>query len=208
MKSDDLLLYAVTDRAWLKGSTLESAVRAAADGGVTMIQLREKNMDHREFLDEAVRIKKVCDEKGVTFIVNDDVKTALECDAHGVHVGQSDMQAEKARKILGDDKIIGVSASTVKQALDAQNAGADYIGVGAVFPTGTKSDADSVSLETLREICNAVAIPVVAIGGINCDNILKLKGTGISGVAVVSAVFAAEDVQKAAHKLLTLAKEL
>ncbi len=208
MKSDDLLLYAVTDRSWLNGRTLESVVESAVAGGVTMIQLREKNLGHDDFLNEAIRIKKVCDEHGVTFIVNDDVDIALECGAHGVHIGQSDMEAQKARHILGDDRIIGVSASTVQQALDAQAAGADYIGVGAIFPTGTKTDADSVSLDTLRSICSAVSIPVVAIGGINCNNILKLKGSGISGVAVVSAVFAAADVKNAASQLLTLAKEL
>ena len=208
MKSDDLLLYAVTDRSWLNGRTLESVVESAVAGGVTMIQLREKNLGHDDFLNEAIRIKKVCDEHGVTFIVNDDVDIALECGAHGVHIGQSDMEAQKARHILGDDRIIGVSASTVQQALDAQSAGADYIGVGAIFPTGTKTDADSVSLDTLRSICSAVSIPVVAIGGINCNNILKLKGSGISGVAVVSAVFAAADVKNAASQLLTLAKEL
>ena len=157
MKSDDLLLYAVTDRSWLNGRTLESVVESAVAGGVTMIQLREKNLSHDDFLNEAIRIKKVCDEHGVTFIVNDDVDIALECGAHGVHIGQSDMEAQKARHILGDDRIIGVSASTVQQALDAQAAGADYIGVGAIFPTGTKTDADSVSLDTLRSICSAVS---------------------------------------------------
>lgn len=208
MKSDDLLLYAVTDRAWLDGRTLAGDVEAAIKGGATMIQLREKHIGHDEFLSEAREIKKICDKYGVTFIINDDVDIAAECGAHGVHVGQSDMNAAYARQKLGDDKIVGVSASTVDQALAAQKAGADYIGVGAVFPTGTKSDADSVSIDLLKEICRAVSIPVVAIGGITKDNIYKLCKSGISGVAVVSAVFAADDIEKAAGELFVLAGEL
>ena len=208
MRSDDLLLYAVTDRMWLNGRTLAEDVEKALRGGATMIQLREKHMVHDEFLAEAREIKALCDRYNVTFVINDDVDIALECGAHGVHVGQSDMSAQRAREKLGDDRIVGVSASTVEQAVAAQEAGADYIGVGAVFPTGTKSDADSVSLTALREICSAVSIPVVAIGGISRNNMHLLNGSGISGAAVVSAIFAADDIEAAARELLTLAKEL
>ncbi len=208
MKSDDLLLYAVTDRAWLNGKTLAHDAELALKGGATMLQLREKHIARELFLSEARELKALCDRYGVTFIINDDVDLALQCGAHGVHVGQSDEDAVSARRKLGDYKIIGVSASTVEQAVAAQAAGADYIGVGAVFPTGTKSDADAVSLDTLRAICSCVSIPVVAIGGITCDNILQLAGSGISGVAVVSAIFAADDIESAARELTKLAKQL
>lgn len=208
MKSDDLLLYAVTDRAWLGGRTLVHDAELALKGGATMLQLREKHIDRELFMTEAKELKALCDRYGVTFIVNDDVDLALKCGAHGVHVGQSDEDAACARKKLGDDKIIGVSAATVEQAIAAQAAGADYIGVGAVFPTDTKSDADAVSPDTLRAICSTVSIPVVAIGGITRDNILRLAGSGISGVAVVSAIFAADDIEDAARELTELSKQL
>ena len=203
----DLLLYAVTDRHWLHGRTLHEVVKESLDGGVTFLQLREKDLDEARFLDEAKDIKTLCHAYGVPFLINDNVDIALAVDADGVHVGQSDMEALDVRRKLGPDKIIGVSAQTVEQALLAEKHGADYLGVGAVFPTGTKDDADAVSLDTLKAICQAVNIPVVAIGGIKESNILSLKGSGICGVAVVSAIYAKEDPQAAAAGLRKLTEE-
>lgn len=169
MKCDkkDLLLYAVTDRNWLHGETLYEQVEKALKGGATFVQLREKQLDQEHFLEEAKEIKKLCKQYHVPFVINDNVEIAVLMDADGVHVGQSDMEAGNVRKMLGDDKIIGVSAQTVEQAVLAQQRGADYLGVGAVFPTGSKDDADDVSYETLKAICEAVQIPVIAIGGIS-----------------------------------------
>lgn len=169
MKCDkkDLLLYAVTDRNWLHGETLYEQVEKALKGGATFVQLREKQLDQEHFLEEAKEIKKLCKQYHVPFVINDNVEIAVLMDADGVHVGQSDMEAGNVRKMLGDDKIIGVSAQTVEQAVLAQQRGADYLGVGAVFPTGSKDDADDVSHETLKAICEAVQIPVIAIGGIS-----------------------------------------
>ena len=196
MKCDkkSLLLYAVTDRTWLNGDTLYEQVEKAIKGGVTFVQLREKKLDEESFLDEALEIQKLCRKYNISFVVNDNVEIAKEINADGVHVGQSDMRAASAKTILGDDKIVGVSVQTVEQALLAEKQGADYLGVGAVFPTGSKADAEDVIYETLKAICEAVNIPVVAIGGISTDNVLKLKGSGISGIAVISAIFAAEDI--------------
>jgi thiamine-phosphate diphosphorylase len=194
-------LYAVTDSKWLNGRTLPDVVEEAIAGGVTFIQLREKKLSREEFVSLAKEVKKVTDRYRVPFIINDDVEVAKEVDADGVHVGQNDTSVEDARRVLGPDKIIGVSAHNVEEALAAQEKGADYLGVGAAFTTSTKLDASALSMDTLRAICQAVSIPVVAIGGINADNILKLKGTGIDGVAVVSAVFAAENVKAAAEDL-------
>ncbi len=199
--AEHMLLYGVTDRTWLGDRTLYQQVEAALRGGVTMIQLREKHMDRDAFRKEAIEIRELCARWKVPFLINDDVALAKEIDADGVHVGQKDMEALEARKELGDNKIIGVSARTVEQALTAQTHGADYLGVGAVFHTGTKSDAKGISHETLQEICQAVTIPAVAIGGITGENVMELKGTGISGIAVVSAVFAAKDPEKAARDL-------
>lgn len=203
MKLDkkDLLLYAVTDRAWLNGETLYSQVEKALKGGVTFVQLREKKMDKETFLKEAVEIKELCKKYNVPFVINDDVDIAIEMDADGVHVGQSDMEAGAVRKKLGLDKIIGVSAQTAEQAVLAEKRGADYLGVGAVFPTGSKDDADDVSLETLKAICENVNIPVIAIGGISNDNVLEFKNTGICGIAVISAIFAQKDIEEATRKL-------
>ena len=203
MKLDkkDLLLYAVTDRHWLNGRRLVDDVRSSLDGGATFIQLREKNLGHAEFLNEAKEIQELCREYGVPFVINDDVELAKEINADGVHVGQSDTEALDARKMLGDDKIIGVSAQTVEQAMLAEKHGADYLGVGAVFPTGSKDDADDVSYETLKAICGAVSIPVVAIGGITQENVAKLAGSGICGVAVISAIYAAKNIQQASADL-------
>ena len=204
-----LQLYAVTDSRWLKGSTLATAVEKALAGGVTCVQLREKQLPFDEFLRTAKEIKTLCQSYQVPFIVDDNLDIALACDADGLHIGQNDMPAAKARQLLGPDKILGVSAQTIKQAVAACQDGADYLGVGAIFPTGTKTDAVEVPLDTLKAITAAVNIPVVAIGGIGADNIAQLSGTGIAGAAVVSAIFAQEDIKKAAANLRQLiAKEL
>ena len=206
---NSLLLYAVTDRAWLQpGETLLGRVRDAIEGGATFVQLREKDLDPAAFLAEGQEIGALCREMGVPFVVDDDVDLALACGADGAHVGQSDLAAGEARKKLGPDKILGVSAQTVEQALAAERAGADYLGVGAAFVTGTKTDAKPISRETIRAITAAVDIPVVAIGGISHDNILELKNCGLDGVAVVSALFAQADVKAAAEELLRLLEEI
>lgn len=197
----DLLLYAVTDRSWLGGRTLYQDVEAAIKGGATFIQLREKNLDEAHFLEEAKEIKELCKKYQVPFVINDNVDIALAMDADGVHVGQSDMEAGAVREKLGPDKIIGVSAQTVEQALLAEQKGADYLGMGAVFPTGSKDDAVEVSHETLKAICEAVKIPVIAIGGISTGNVMELSGSGICGIAVISAIFAKPDIEAAAKEL-------
>lgn len=197
----DLLLYAVTDRHWLNGRTLYSVVKESLDGGVTFLQLREKELDEVHFLEEAKELQQLCREYKVPFIVNDNVDIAISMDADGVHVGQSDMEAGDVRAKLGPDKIIGVSAQTVEQAVLAEKHGADYLGVGAVFPTGSKDDADDVSYETLKAICEAVSIPVIAIGGITQENVKELAGSGICGIAVISAIYAQQDIRKASEDL-------
>ena len=202
-----MLVYAVTDRAWLNGKTLEEQVEKAIQGGATLIQLREKQLHYDDFLEQAIKIKKITAQYHIPFIINDNVEIALAVDADGVHVGQKDMQANMVRKKLGENKIIGVSVQTLEQALSAEKNGADYLGVGAVFSTSTKQDASEVSFETLQNICKAVSIPVVAIGGINIKNIAKLKNSGIDGVAVVSAIFAQKDITKATQELVSLSKE-
>lgn len=189
-----MLLYAVTDRAWAKEKTLLEQIEDALEGGSTCIQLREKELDDAAFLDEAFKVKVLCNKHNVPFIVNDNVEIALKAGADGVHVGQSDLPLREVRKMCGSGMVIGVSAQTAAQAVEAERNGADYLGVGAVFPTSTKKDADAVSLATLREICKSVSIPVVAIGGISNANMMQLKGTGIAGVALVSAIFAAKDI--------------
>lgn len=198
---NSLLLYAVTDRTWLGEETLYEQVEKALQGGATFIQLREKELDEEHFLQEAIEIQALCRRYKVPFVVNDNVQIALDMNADGVHVGQSDMEAGNVRELLGPDKIIGVSAQTVEQALLAQERGADYLGVGAVFPTTSKDDAAEVSKETLKAICEAVDIPVVAIGGINQTNVVELQGSGIAGVAVISAIFAQKDIRSATAKL-------
>jgi thiamine-phosphate pyrophosphorylase len=204
----DLLLYAVTDRSWLGGATLTSQVEKALKGGATIVQLREKELENGEFLKEAIEIKELCGKYRVPFIVNDNVDVALAAGADGVHVGQSDMEAGDVRRRIGEDKILGVSAMSVDQALLAEKRGADYLGVGAVFPTGSKDDADDVSLDTLKAICAAVKIPVVAIGGIGRDNVMKLAGSGICGIAVISAIFAQPDITTAAAELKALTEKM
>ena len=201
VKKESLLLYAITDRYWLNGRTLASVVEEALEGGATFLQLREKNLDGWHFLEEARELQELCRKYGVPFIVNDNVDVALAMGADGIHVGQHDMEAGDVRALLGPDKILGVSAQTVEQAVLAEQRGADYLGVGAVFPTGSKDDADDVSHETLKAICDAVSIPVVAIGGISQQNVRQLAGSGICGIAVISAIFAQKDI-KAATALL------
>ena len=196
-----LMLYAVTDRHWLGEKSLYQVVEESLQGGATFIQLREKQLDRPAFLQEAKEIKTLCRRYGVPFVIDDDVDLALEVDADGVHVGQSDMEALDVRAKLGPGKIVGVSAQTVEQALLAEKHGADYLGVGAVFPTGSKDDADDVSYDTLKAICQAVSIPVVAIGGINRDNVARLADSGICGVAVISAIYGAPDIRAAAQEL-------
>ena len=203
MKCDkkDLLLYAVTDRSWLNAETLYSQVEKALEGGATFVQLREKHLDPDAFLQEAKEIKDLCAKYQVPFVLDDDVELALEVGADGVHVGQSDMEAGDVRAKLGEDKIVGVSAQTVEQALLAQERGADYLGVGAVFPTSSKDDAVEVDHEMVKAICEAVDIPVIAIGGITKDNVQELSGCGLCGIAVISAIFAKPDIKKATEEL-------
>lgn len=204
---ENLLLYAVTDRHWLDGRTLKEVVLESLEGGVTMLQLREKHLDEAHFLEEAKELQMLCRSWHVPFLINDNVEIALAMNADGIHVGQSDMAAGDVRKKLGDDKIIGVSAQTVEQALLAEKAGADYLGVGAVFPTSSKDDANEVTYETLKAICSAVSIPVVAIGGITQENVHQLAGSGICGAAVISAIYAKPNIKKAAAELKTAVKE-
>ena len=212
LKKDDvkkaMLLYAITDRSLLGNNSLYEQVEDAIKGGATFIQLREKNLSYEKFLEEAKKIKEITDKYGVPFVINDNVEIAKEIDADGVHVGQSDTEAKRAREILGKDKIIGISAGNLKEAIDAEKNGADYIGIGAMFHTDTKRDATSVTFEEAKEITGKVNIPVVAIGGINSENILSLKGTGVDGVAVISAIFSHENIYDATHKLRKLAEEL
>lgn len=202
--SSSLLLYAVTDRHWLNGRRLAEDVEQALLGGACFVQLREKDdmaMDYDDLRKEAEEIQALCRKYKVPFVIDDEVALALEIDADGVHVGQEDMEAGKVRKLLGPDKILGVSAQTVEEAVLAEKRGADYLGVGAVFPTGSKADAIEVSRDTLKAICEAVSIPVVAIGGITRDNVTELRGSGIVGAAVISAVFAQSDIRKASEDL-------
>lgn len=210
MKCDKnhMLLYAVTDRMWLAGRTLAHDVEEALKGGVTMVQLREKKLGDQDFLAEAFEIKALCKQYNVPFIINDNVEVALACDADGIHLGQHDMDALKVRERLGDDKIIGISAQTVEQAKKAVACGADYLGVGAVFTTSTKPDANVISFDTLKAICTAVDVPICAIGGIDDNNIKDLSGSGIDGVALVSAIFAQDNIKEATQRLLKLSKDM
>ena len=204
-----MLLYAVTDQMWLKeGEKLADVVETVLQNGATFLQIREKDLAEDAFEAEAERLKTLCAQHGVPFVVNDSVEIALQCEADGVHVGQSDIKGRDIRAIIGPDKILGISAGTVEEAVAAEKAGADYIGVGAVFPTGTKKNATPMTMELLKEIVSSVSIPVVAIGGISAENILQLRGSGVDGIAVVSAIFAAVDPGKATADLLKLAKEM
>ena len=206
--AQSLLLYAVTDRHWLGNRTLYDVVRESLEGGVTFLQLREKDLDDENFYKEAVRLQEMAREYGVPFVVNDNVDIAVRMDADGVHVGQSDMEAGDVRALIGPDKILGVSAQTVEQAVLAEKRGADYLGVGAVFPTGSKDDAVEVSYETLKAICEAVSIPVVAIGGITVNNTPELAGSGICGIAVISAIYGQKDIYQAAASLKKVTEEM
>ena len=196
-----LRLYAVTDRSWLHGETLYEQVEKALKGGVTLVQLREKELSEADFEQEAKELLELCHKYNVNLIINDNVALAAKVGADGVHIGQSDMGVEKARAILGKEKIIGVTAKTVEQALKAQAHGADYLGVGAVFGTTSKADATKLDHKVLKEICETVDIPVVAIGGITEENVTELAGNGICGVAVISAVFGQPDIEQATKEL-------
>ena len=205
---DKLRLYAVTDRTWLGKESLEEAVEAALRGGVTILQMREKQAPHEELVKTAMRLKPLCRRYGVPLIINDDVEAALEADADGVHVGQEDMAVAEARRGLGPEKVRGASGHNREEALEAQRQGADYLGSGAVFGSSTKKDATTLSREELTAVCRAVSIPVAAIGGITEENCLELAGTGVSGIAVVSALFAAADKEEAAARLRALAEKI
>lgn len=208
LNNKSLLLYAVTDRRWSDNDTFYKNIEESLEGGVTFLQLREKNLDIDSFFKEAVKIKELCKNYNVPFIINDNVEIALKSNADGIHVGQDDMGVKKVRKLIGKDKILGVSVQTVEQALLAQSQGANYLGVGSIFTTTSKDDAKSVSINTLKEICNAVSIPVVAIGGIDKDNVKQLSKTGISGIAVISAIYANKNIKSATTKLKELIEEI
>ena len=210
MKCDKntMLLYAVTDRAWTGKQSLYEQVECALKGGVTCVQLREKEMGQEEFLEEAKEISALCKQYGVPLFINDNVEVAIQCHADGIHVGQEDMAAAQVRKKVGDGMMIGVSVHSVQEALDAVQNGADCLGVGAMFSTSTKKDAEVLPKEVLREICAAVDIPVVAIGGIGKSNLLELAGTGVDGVALVSAIFSAEDIEGEFRLLRKLSEQM
>lgn len=208
VSNESMLLYVVTDRGYTKDKSLEKQVEESIEGGATFVQLREKNLSFEEFLEIGKSLKSITDKYNIPFVINDNIEVALELNADGVHVGQSDMNAKDCRRLIGEDKILGVSAQTVEQAILAEKNGADYIGVGAVFKTNSKDDADDVSFETLREITASVSIPVVAIGGISKENILKLKGSNIDGVALISAIFSSKDIKGATEEMRKLSKEI
>ena len=203
-----MLLYAVTDRMWTGKQTLMEQVEDALKGGATCLQLREKELDEAAFLQEALEMKALCEKYHVPFFVNDNVEIAVKCKADGIHVGQSDMATAKVRQTVGEDMMIGVSVHSVEEALEAVRNGADCLGVGAMFSTSTKANADVLTKEVLKEICDAVDVPVVAIGGISKENMKELSGTGVDGVALVSAIFAAEDIEQECRVLRQLAEEM
>ena len=209
MKCDKrmVLLYAVTDRAWTGKQTLYEQVEAALKGGVTCVQLREKELDEETFLKEAVEISELCKRYGVPFFINDNVEIAIKCHADGIHVGQEDMEASRVRQRVGEEMMIGVSVHSVEEALEAVKNGADCLGVGSMFATSTKKDVSVLPKEVLRDICHAVDIPVVAIGGIGKSNISELAGTGMDGVALVSAIFSADDIEEECRVLRKLSEE-
>ena len=201
-------LYAVTDAGQLFNRTLAQAVEETLKAGTTFLQLRAKDMPYDAFLAEAKELAEIARRYNVPFVINDDVEIAIACNADGVHIGQSDIKGRNVREMIGEDKILGITANTVEDAIAAEKSGADYIGAGAVFPTSTKMDVEVLSYEALCEICAAVSIPVVAIGGINADNMQELSGSGIAGVAIVSAIFSSEDVAASTAKLLGLSGEM
>lgn len=208
LTKENTLLYAITDRKWVGRQSLLQQLEDALKGGVTMVQLREKHLDHESFLEEAKAVRTLCNRYNVPLLINDNVGIAINCGADGVHVGQDDMSPSMVRQLVGDKMIIGVTAKTLEQALAAQADGADYLGCGALFATNTKSNAKPMSQETFSEICSAVDIPVVAIGGINRQNILELEGLGASGAAMVSAIFAADDIEQECIALKKLASRI
>jgi thiamine-phosphate diphosphorylase len=205
---DKMLLYLVTDRTWLGEKQLAEQVEAAVRAGVTMVQLREKELSFDAFTAEALEVKKVTDSYRIPLIINDRIDVAAAVDAAGVHLGQKDGDITEARRILGKNKIIGMSAHNVREAAEAEEKGADYLGAGAVFGSSTKTDASLLTFETLKDICHEVTIPVTAIGGINSKNIFQLSGTGISSVAVISAILGSRDIKQAAAKMKRLAKQI
>ncbi len=204
---EEMLLYAVTDQAWTGEKTLYEQVKEALEGGVTIVQLREKNLHGQALIDEAKQLAELCHQYGVKLIIDDDVDVVLASGADGVHVGQNDMPPEEVRKILGPDKVIGVTCKTVEQARKAEANGADYLGSGAMFNTTTKTDTYVISHQVFNEICDAVEIPVVAIGGISRKNLHELKNLKMSGLALVSAIFAQKDITKASMELKKILKE-
>ncbi len=209
MKCDKSImrLYAVTDRMWTGSKTLYEQVEEALKGGVTCVQLREKELDEEAFLEEAKEIKELCHRYQVPLFINDNVDIAVKCGADGVHVGQDDMKAGAVRAMVGENMMIGVSAHNVEEALEAVQNGADCLGVGAMFSTSTKLDANVIPMQTLADICAAVDVPVVAIGGLTKENIRSLAGTGVDGVALVSAIFAAEDITEECRELKKILDE-
>lgn len=210
MKCDKkhMLLYAVTDSAWVGRQTLIEQVESALKGGVTCVQLREKDLNEADFFEEALQIKALCKQYGVPFFINDNVDIAIRCGADGIHVGQEDMQAAQVHKLVGEEMMIGVSVHSVEEALQAVENGADCLGVGAMFPTATKPDASAVPLDVLRDICRAVTVPVVAIGGIGKGNLSLLSETGVDGVALVSTIFAADDIEQECRELRSLSEQM
>ena len=203
-----MLLYAVTDRAWVGKQSLYEQVEAALKGGVTCVQLREKELDEDEFLAEAIEIAALCKLYDVPFFINDNVDIAIKCKADGIHVGQEDMVVAQVRQKVGEDMMIGVSVHSVEEALEAVRNGADCLGVGAMFSTSTKTDVDVLPKEVLRDICEAVDVPVVAIGGIGKGNMLELVGTSVDGVALVSAIFSADDIESECRMLRKMSEEM
>ncbi len=208
LDKESMILYVITDRRWVGENTLEKQVEESLKGGATFIQLREKNLSFSEFLTQAKKIKVITDSYGVPFVINDNIEVAIKSKADGIHIGQDDMDAREVRKLIGKNKILGVSVSTVEEAKLAEKNGADYLGVGAVYKTGTKDDAELVSIDTIKKIYKEVSIPIVAIGGINENTILNLKDSGIDGVCCISAVFGKKDICKASRNLYNLAKQI
>lgn len=208
LNKESMLVYAITDRHWTSTQTLEQQVENVLKNGATFLQIREKNMPHDELVKEAICIKEIAAKYNVPVVIDDDIYAVMEAGVDGVHIGQNDMDYVEARKLLGDNKIIGMTAPSVTLAKKAEELGADYIGAGAVFNTSTKKDTKPLELSTLKEICNSVSIPVVAIGGIDHSNVRKLKGTDIDGVAVISALFGASDPGEATKELVSIMKDV
>ena len=208
LNKESMLVYAITDRNWTGTQTLEQQVDDVLKNGATFLQIREKNMPHDELVKEAICIKEIAAKYNVPVVIDDDIYAVMESGVDGVHIGQNDMDYVEARKLLGDNKIIGMTAPSVSLAKKAEKLGADYIGAGAVFSTNTKKDTKPLELSTLKEICNSVSIPVVAIGGIDHSNVRELKGTDIDGVAVISALFGASDPGEATRELVSIMKDV